>query len=76
MKSVDPSIKFISKLALIRTLKYIIDVSKKTNPKQPYTLMAKERFEADLAYVIDLVEVYPDLPESKYILPEFFKEDS
>lgn len=70
MKSVDPSIKFISKLALIRTLKYIIDVSKKTNPKQPYTLMAKERFEADL------VEAYPDLPESKYILPEFFKEDS
>ena len=76
MKSVDPSIKFISKLALIRTLKYIIDVSKKTNTKQPYTLMAKERFEADLAYVIDLVEAYPDLPESKYILPEFFKEDS
>lgn len=36
----------------------------------------KERFEAYLAYVIDLVEAYPDLPESKYILPEFFKEDS
>lgn len=36
-------------------------------------LMAKERFEADIDYFIDLVRNYPS---PNYALPAFFKEDS
>lgn len=65
--------KFISKSSFISLLEYLKEASKKTDPKEAYTLMAKERFEADIDYFIDLVKNYPS-PD--YTLPAFFKEDS
>ncbi|WP_279132686.1 hypothetical protein [Barnesiella intestinihominis] len=65
--------KFISKSSFISLLEYLKEASKKTDPKEAYILMAKERFEADIDYFIDLVRNYPS-PD--YTLPEFFKEDS
>lgn len=65
--------KFISKSSFISLLEYLKEASKKTDPKEAYTLMAKERFEADIDYFIYLVKNYPS-PD--YTLPAFFKEDS
>lgn len=62
-----------SKSSFISLLEYLKEASKKTDPKEAYILMAKERFEADIDYFIDLVKNYPS---PNYTLPAFFKEDS
>lgn len=64
---------FISRSSFLSLLEYLKDCSRKTNPQDTYILMAKERFEADLDYFIELVKSYPS-PE--YKLPAFFDEDS
>ena len=65
--------KFISKASFLSLLEYLKDCSRKTDPQETYILMAKERFEVDLDYFIELVKSYPS---PYYKLPAFFGEDS
>lgn len=73
---IDLDGKFINKASLITLLEYLRDASKKTDPKETYILMAKERFESDMDYVINLVKAYPELPDPDHLLPKFLEEDS